>query len=86
MSEGKRQGQEKPRPIKAPFLRPQRYKFVSDILSVSVAYTCMTGFAKDDHGSLQTSQASISLLAKQRDIKYIKKAKVRESLSRTMRG
>lgn len=33
----------------------------------------MTGFAKDDHGSLETSQASISLLAKQPDIKYIKK-------------
>lgn len=46
----------------------------------------MTGFAKDDHGSLETSQASISLLAKQPDIKYIKKAKVREILSGTMRG
>lgn len=46
----------------------------------------MTGFAKDDHGSLETSQASISLRATQTDIKYIKKAKVGEMLSGTMRG
>lgn len=35
----------------------------------------MTGFAKDDHGSLETSQASISLLAKQPDYKIHKKGK-----------
>lgn len=70
-------GQEKPRPINAPFLRPQRYKFVSDILSISMAYTFMTGFAKDDHGSLQTSQVSISLLGKPEEYK-IHKAKMRE--------
>ena len=57
---------------------------MSDILSVSVAYTFMTGFAKDDHGSLQTSQASISLLGKPEEYK-IHKAKVREILSWPMR-
>lgn len=44
----------------------------------------MTGFAKDDHGSLQTSQASISLLGKPEEYK-IHKAKVRKILSWTMR-
>lgn len=45
----------------------------------------MTGFAKDGHGSLQTSQASISLLGKPEEYK-IYKAEVREILSWTMRG
>lgn len=85
MSEGRRQGAKKPRPINASSLRPQRYKCVSDILSVSVAYTFMTGFAKDDHGSLQTPQASIRSLGKPEEYK-IHKAKVREILSWMMRG
>lgn len=45
----------------------------------------MTGFAQDDHRSLQTSQASIRSLGKPEEYK-IHKAKVREILSWMMRG